>query len=97
MNQHVYRLNFQNNYPSSAENNIEITYPEETPQNLATMESIEAETEWLKKQRDEDYIHQALQTEEPIEKQYVIAEEIEQGIDFPKQIPDKICWRPFLN
>lgn len=89
LNQHVYRLNLQNNYPSSAENNIEITYPEETPQNLATMESIEAETEWLKKQRDEDYIHQALQTEEPIEKQYVIAEEIEQGIDFPKQIPDK--------
>ncbi len=85
LNQHVYLLKPQDTFPQNpAENIIEVSYPSQQ-----SKISIEFETEWLRRQRDEDYIHQALQTEEPIEAQYVIADEIAQGTAFPTQIPDE--------
>lgn len=85
LNQHVYRLNLQDNFPqNNNENIIEVSYAPEP-----VVETIEFETEWLRQQRDEDYIHQALQTEEPLEAKYVIADEIEQGTAFPTQTPDE--------
>ena len=83
LNQHVYRINLQDDFPQDkSENIIEVSYPQEQ-----VLETIEVETEWLRMQRDEDYIHQALQTEEPVETKYVIADEIEQGTAFPTQTP----------
>ena len=85
LNQHVYRLNLQDDFPqNNNENIIEVSYAPEP-----VVETIEFETEWLRQQRDEGYIHQALQTEEPVEAKYVIADEIEQGTAFPTQTPDE--------
>lgn len=82
LRQQVYRINLYETYPA-ASGTIEISYP-----SAEEFTSIEVETQWLQAQRDEDYLHQALQLEEPVETKYVIAEEIEQGTAFPLQSPD---------
>lgn len=90
LKQHIYRLSLQNTFPEKAmENIIEVDYSLSATSSKQTPSSIEAETEWLRQQKDEDYLHQALQTEEPLEPQFVIADEITQGTAFPNTSPDK--------
>lgn len=89
LKQHIYRLSLQNTFPErTMENIIEVDYSFPSDSISSTVSSIEAETEWLRQQKDEDYLHQALQTEEPLEAQFVIADEITQGTAFPHTSPD---------
>ena len=80
LRQQVYRINLHDDFPTGQ---IEISYP--TSEEFS---SIEVETQWLRAQRDEDYVHQALQLEEPVEIKYILADEIEQETAFPNKIPD---------
>jgi len=85
LRQHTYRFDLHNMPPSA--DNIEFSYPDCPASADNLPESIEAETPWLLQQRDKDYLLQALETEEPLEQKFLIADEIKQGTSFPEKAP----------